>query len=110
MISLTLALAITGCGFKTSSEPNQPSGNSKEPTQTTSTGNSKDIIEVSTVSPSDPYLKFDEGEDFDKNSVYDAYEQDLGVKITNKWIADISQFKERVKLPSHPTIFPISCL
>ncbi|WP_339290143.1 extracellular solute-binding protein [Paenibacillus sp. FSL W8-0187] len=96
MISLTLALAITGCGFKTSSEP--PPGNTKEPVETTGTGNSNDIIEVSTVSPSDPYLKFDEGEDFDKNSVYDAYEKDLGVKITNKWIADVSQFKERVKI------------
>ncbi|MGE7826668.1 extracellular solute-binding protein [Paenibacillus sp. NPDC093718] len=96
MISLTLALAITGCGFKTSSEP--PPGNTKEPVETTGTGNSNDIIEVSTVSPSDPYLKFDEGEDFDKNSVYDAYEQDIGVKITNKWIADVSQFKERVKI------------
>lgn len=98
MISLTLALAITGCGFKTSSESNQPPVNSKEPIETTGTGNSNDIIEVSTVSPSDPYLKFDEGEDFDKNSVYDVYEQDIGVKITNKWIADISQFKERVKI------------
>lgn len=96
IISLTLALAITGCGFKTSSEP--PPGNTKEPVETTGTGNSNDIIEISTVSPSDPYLKFDEGEDFDKNSVYDAYEKDLGVKITNKWIADISQFKERVKI------------
>ncbi|MFE0555466.1 extracellular solute-binding protein [Paenibacillus sp. NPDC058910] len=96
MISLTLALAITGCGFKTSSEP--PPGNTKEPVETTGTGNSNDIIEVSTVSPSDPYLKFDEGEDFDKNSVYDAYEKDIGVKITNKWIADVSQFKERVKI------------
>ncbi|MEC0204590.1 extracellular solute-binding protein [Paenibacillus lautus] len=96
IISLTLALAITGCGFKTSSEP--PPGNTKEPVETTGTGNSNDIIEVSTVSPSDPYLKFDEGEDFDKNSVYDAYEKDIGVKITNKWIADVSQFKERVKI------------
>lgn len=96
IISLTLALAITGCGFKTSSEP--PPGKTKEPVETTGTGNSNDIIEVSTVSPSDPYLKFDEGEDFNKNSVYDAYEKDIGVKITNKWIADVSQFKERVKI------------
>lgn len=98
MISLTLALAISGCGFKTSSEPNHPPGNSKEPIETTGTGNGNELIEVSTVSPSDPYLKFDEGEDFDKNSVYDAYEKDIGVKITNKWIADVSQFKERVKI------------
>jgi putative aldouronate transport system substrate-binding protein len=98
IISLTLALGITGCGSKTSPEPNHPPGNSKEPIGATGTGNSNDIIEVSTVSPSDPYLKFDEGESFDKNSVYEAYEKDIGVKISSKWVADISQFKEKVKI------------
>ncbi|OZB92456.1 ABC transporter substrate-binding protein [Paenibacillus sp. XY044] len=89
---------MTGCSSKTSPGPNHSSGNAKEPIETTGTGNGNDMIEVSTVSPSDPYLKFDEGESFDKNSVYDAYEKDIGVKITNKWVADISQFKERVKI------------
>ncbi|WP_433620493.1 extracellular solute-binding protein [Paenibacillus cellulositrophicus] len=98
IVSLTLALAMTGCSSKTSPEPNHSSGNAKEPIEATGTGNGNDMIEVSTVSPSDPYLKFDEGESFDKNSVYDAYEKDIGVKITNKWVADISQFKERVKI------------
>ncbi|WP_256992517.1 extracellular solute-binding protein [Paenibacillus sp. XY044] len=98
IVSLTLALAMTGCSSKTSPGPNHSSGNAKEPIETTGTGNGNDMIEVSTVSPSDPYLKFDEGESFDKNSVYDAYEKDIGVKITNKWVADISQFKERVKI------------
>ncbi|WP_244364381.1 extracellular solute-binding protein [Paenibacillus cellulositrophicus] len=98
IVSLTLALAMTGCSSKTSPEPNHSSGSAKEPIEATGTGNGNDIIEVSTVSPSDPYLKFDEGESFDKNSVYDAYEKDVGVKITNKWVTDISQFKERVKI------------
>ncbi|GIO54525.1 extracellular solute-binding protein [Paenibacillus cineris] len=98
IVSLTLALAMSGCSSKTSSETNHSSGNAKEPIEATGTGNGNDMIEVSTVSPSDPYLKFDEGESFDKNSVYDAYEKDIGVKITNKWVADISQFKERVKI------------
>ncbi|MET3544743.1 putative aldouronate transport system substrate-binding protein [Paenibacillus favisporus] len=98
IVSLTLALAMTGCSSKTSPEPNHSSGNAKEPIEATGTGNGNDMIEVSTVSPSDPYLKFDEGESFDRNSVYDAYEKDIGVKITNKWVTDISQFKERVKI------------
>ncbi|MBJ9990710.1 extracellular solute-binding protein [Paenibacillus sp. S28] len=89
---------MTGCSSKTSPEANHSSGNAKEPIEATGTGNGNDMIEVSTVSPSDPYLKFDEGESFDKNSVYDAYEKDIGVKITNKWVTDISQFKERVKI------------
>lgn len=96
--SLALALALTGCANKTSPELVNSPGDSKEPTEATDTGNGNEVIEVSTVSPSDPYLKFDEGESFEKNAVYDAYEKDVGVKITNKWIADISQFKEKVKI------------
>lgn len=98
IVSLALTLALTGCGSKTTPEPSSTPGTSKEPVQTTDTGSSNQVLEVSTVSPSDPYLKFDEGESFDKNSVYDAYEKDIGVKITNKWVADITQFKEKVKI------------
>lgn len=83
-------LAITACS-KDIKESEKQSDNA-----TTEQGNK--VIEVSTVSPSDPYLKFDAGESFTKNAVYDAYEKDIGVKITNKWIADSSQFKEKVKI------------
>ncbi len=98
IVSLAVLIALTGCGGKTTPEPSNTPNNSKEPVETASEGNGNKVIEISTISPSDPYLKFDEGESFDKNSVYDAYEKDLGVKITNKWVADISQFKEKVKI------------
>ncbi|WP_082360596.1 extracellular solute-binding protein [Bacillus sp. FJAT-28004] len=89
-IALVLSLAVTGCGKNT----NEP----EKPTDTPAVEKGNEVIEVSTVSPSDQYLKFDEGESFEKNAVYDAYEKDIGVKITNKWIADTSQFKEKVKI------------
>lgn len=95
MVTMSLCLALTGCSTKNTPEP------SKEPSATPEQKQEEQgssVIEVSTVSPSDPYLKFDEGESFDKNAVYDAYEKDIGVKITNKWVADISQFKEKVKM------------
>lgn len=88
--ALVLCLAMTACS-KDAKESQNQSDNA------TSEQGSK-VIEVSTVSPSDPYLKFDPGESFQKNAVYDAYEKDIGVKISNKWIADTSQFKEKVKI------------
>lgn len=88
--ALVLCLAMTACSKDAKESQNQPDN-------ATSEQGSK-VIEVSTVSPSDPYLKFDPGESFQKNAVYDAYEKDIGVKITNKWIADTSQFKEKVKI------------
>jgi putative aldouronate transport system substrate-binding protein len=88
--ALALCLTMTACSKDAKETQNQPDN-------ATSEQGSK-VIEVSTVSPSDPYLKFDPGESFQKNAVYDAYEKDIGVKITNKWIADTSQFKEKVKI------------
>ncbi|BBH23244.1 lipoprotein LipO [Paenibacillus baekrokdamisoli] len=95
--ALILCLAITACGNNTG---NQTSINTKDPVKQPDKASNQgnEVIEVSTVSPSDQYLKFDEGESFAKNAIYDAYEKDIGVKITNKWIADTSQFNEKVKI------------
>ncbi|MFC9773796.1 extracellular solute-binding protein [Paenibacillus chitinolyticus] len=69
------------------------------------------VMEVSTVRASDPYLKFDPGETFDNNAVYAAYEKETGVKITNKWVADGSQFAEKLKMSiasnEIPDFFPV---
>lgn len=105
-ISLVVALIIgliaaTACGKQ--EEAQKPEGSP-------ATG-ANGVLEVSTVRASDPYLKFDKGEDFDNNSVYDAYEKDAGVRITNKWIADGSQFKEKLKMAiasnDIPDFFPV---
>ncbi|MBN3526601.1 extracellular solute-binding protein [Paenibacillus apiarius] len=105
-ISLVVALIIgliaaTACGKQ--EEAQKPEGSPA----TEANG----VLEVSTVRASDPYLKFDKGEDFDNNSVYDAYEKDAGVRITNKWIADGSQFKEKLKMAiasnDIPDFFPV---
>ncbi|OPA76655.1 ABC transporter substrate-binding protein [Paenibacillus selenitireducens] len=95
IVALILCLTITACGKATKEVEKQP-----EVKQPDTTVEQKDeVVEVSTVSASDQYLKFDSGESFDKNAVYDAYEKDVGVKITNKWIAaDDNQFKEKLKM------------
>lgn len=96
-IAATLAcLTVSACSNGANEPAASPSPSAEagqeQPPET------NEVIEVTTVSPSDPYLKFDEGESFDKNAVYDAYEKDIGVRIKNNWIADVSQFKEKVKI------------
>ncbi|MBE9912542.1 extracellular solute-binding protein [Paenibacillus donghaensis] len=92
-------MALTACGNSNNSEGAKEAGKKPETAQQGQKEDGNQVIEVSTVSPSDPYLKFDQGESFEKNAVYDAYEKDIGVKITNKWIAaDDNQFKEKLKM------------
>ncbi|WP_163852838.1 extracellular solute-binding protein [Paenibacillus elgii] len=102
--ALAMSLAVTAC----SSSANE----SENKADNAASGQGNGVIEVSTVSPSDQYLKFDEGENFTKNAVYDAYEKDIGVKVTNKWVADTSQFKEKVKITiasgDLPDFFPVN--
>ncbi|SFJ80428.1 putative aldouronate transport system substrate-binding protein [Paenibacillus sp. UNC496MF] len=55
-------------------------------------------IDFTIVGQSDPNLKFDEGQSYDKNSVYDAYAEELGINIKNKWIVDSKQYDDKVNL------------
>ncbi|MGF9911529.1 extracellular solute-binding protein [Paenibacillus ehimensis] len=102
--ALAMSLAVTAC----SSNANE----SENKADNAASGQGNGVIEVSTISPSDQYLKFDEGENFTKNAVYDAYEKDIGVKVTNKWVADTSQFKEKIKITiasgDLPDFFPVN--
>ncbi|MFU1794070.1 extracellular solute-binding protein [Paenibacillus azoreducens] len=98
-VTLILCMALTACGNSNNSEGTKEAEKKPETAQQGQKEDGNQVIEVSTVSPSDPYLKFDQGESFEKNAVYDAYEKDIGVKITNKWIAaDDNQFKEKLKM------------
>ncbi|MCM3271699.1 extracellular solute-binding protein [Paenibacillus elgii] len=102
--ALAMSLAVTACSNNANESENKADN--------AASGQGNGVIEVSTVSPSDQYLKFDEGENFTKNAVYDAYEKDIGVKVTNKWVADTSQFKEKVKITiasgDLPDFFPVN--
>ncbi|MFC5406985.1 extracellular solute-binding protein [Cohnella soli] len=112
-----LMVSVAACGNSNNKEAATGDA-SQSPSQTAvqspsaSPDQKNEVVTVSTVRKSDPYLKFDEGEDFDHNSVYDAYEKDAGVKITNKWVADDSQFKEKVKMAiatnDLPDFMPVS--
>ena len=97
VLTLVLSLGVSACSSKPS-ETEQPA----EKTAEQPAGSTDGVLEISTVRAQDPYLKFDEGENFDKNAVYDAYEKDTGVKIINKWVVDGNvngpQFQEKLKM------------
>lgn len=99
-LTLILSLVATACTSKTA-ETSQPTTD-KPAENTTAEKPENTVIEASTVRAKDPYLKFDAGETYDKNAVYDALEKDIGVKVTNKWIVDgvVSgpQFQEKLKM------------
>ncbi|MCC3375248.1 extracellular solute-binding protein [Cohnella sp. REN36] len=107
-------VAATACSKTDNGVSPSAASKGSEPSASSSASPGTDtsqVLEISTVRASDPYLKFDPGESFDKNAVYDAYEKDVGVKITNKWIADISQFPEKLKMAiasnDLPDFFPV---
>ncbi|MED5020997.1 extracellular solute-binding protein [Paenibacillus chibensis] len=99
ILVLILSLGMTACSGKTA-ETNPPAANGA--TEKQEAAKDQGVLEISTVRAQDPYLKFDEGESFDKNAVYDAYEKDIGVKITNQWVVDGTvdgpQFQEKLKM------------
>ncbi|WP_136608490.1 extracellular solute-binding protein [Paenibacillus dokdonensis] len=111
VLTLILSLGISACSSKTV-ETKQPAENAaaEKPEASKEQG----VMEISTVRAQDPYLKFDEGESFDKNAVYDAYEKDTGVKIKNQWVVDGTvdgpQFQEKLKMAittnDIPDLFP----
>ncbi|GIP29828.1 hypothetical protein J23TS9_49580 [Paenibacillus sp. J23TS9] len=111
VLTLIMSLGISACSSKTA-ETKQPAENTaaEKPEASKEQG----VLEISTVRAQDPYLKFDEGESFDKNAVYDAYEKDTGVKIKNQWVVDGTvdgpQFQEKLKMAittnDIPDLFP----
>lgn len=97
-LTLILSLGVTACSSKTADTGSAEPKAAGQPAAAKEGG----VIEISTVRAQDPYLKFDEGENFDKNAVYDAYEKDIGVRIKNQWVVDGTvdgpQFQEKLKM------------
>lgn len=95
---ITGLITTTACSSQTQTSP-KPSASASTSEATAQSPETNKVLEVSTVREGDPYLKFDAGETFDNNSVYAAYEKDIGVKITNQWVAaDTNQYKEKLKI------------
>ncbi|MFD0717559.1 extracellular solute-binding protein [Paenibacillus sp. GCM10027626] len=58
----------------------------------------KQVVELTTVRGNPSDIKWDPGENMDKNAVYDAYEKDLGIRIKNVWVADSKQLQQKLNM------------
>ncbi|QHT63251.1 extracellular solute-binding protein [Paenibacillus lycopersici] len=72
--------------------------NASDSAPAVNTGKYETPIDFTIVGQSDPNLKFDDGQSYDKNSVYDAYADELGIQIKNKWMVDSKQYDDKVNL------------
>jgi putative aldouronate transport system substrate-binding protein len=103
-------LLVTACSNSDVSETSK-SNDSKQETETNTSDTSSTskekadpfgkydpAIEVTTIRSIGADFNFDEGEDIDNNAIYDAYENDLGIKIKNVWTVDQSQYNEKIRL------------
>ncbi|RAV17865.1 extracellular solute-binding protein [Paenibacillus contaminans] len=75
------------------SAPSDPQGNKPGPT-----GKYDPPITVSTVRSMPPDQYFDEGENIDKNAIYDYYEEQLGIKIKNDWAVSFKEYNQKIKI------------
>jgi putative aldouronate transport system substrate-binding protein len=103
VLLLIFTLILSACSKSSNpsaSESNQPeSTTSPEATQVLDPLAKYDPpIDFTIVGQSDPNLKFDDGQTYDKNSVYDAYAEELGINIKNNWMVDSAQYDEKVNL------------
>ncbi|GIP31864.1 extracellular solute-binding protein [Paenibacillus sp. J2TS4] len=111
-ISLVMALGIvTACGSQNTSPGENAQGQPVKSNEAIADPTAKydPPIEVTTVRAVSN-IQFDDGETIDHNAVYDAYEQDLGIKIKNKWVSDKYSEKLKISIASNdiPDFFKVS--
>ncbi len=110
---LALGGVVAACLLLSACSSNEPqersSSTAQQETASASSSNSSDQnfdpmqkydppIEVTTVRSMNPSIVWDEGESYERNGVYAAYENDLGIKIRNLWSVDSSQYDQKVNI------------
>ncbi|MGZ9586603.1 extracellular solute-binding protein [Paenibacillus marinisediminis] len=56
-------------------------------------------IELTTIRAIDVEQKYDPGDNIDKNTIYDYYEQKLGIKLKNNWVVNsVSDYDSKLKI------------
>ncbi|BBI32872.1 extracellular solute-binding protein [Cohnella abietis] len=55
-------------------------------------------VEITMARESEADVKYLPGESIDKNSVSDAIERDLGIKIKNVWVAETAQYEQKTQM------------
>ncbi|RED89258.1 MULTISPECIES: extracellular solute-binding protein [Cohnella] len=81
-----------------SASPQATATTSSQPSDSAAaTGKYDPPITLTTVRANDTAL-FTEGQTMDKNAIYDAYEQDLGITLKNNWVVDTKEYDSKLKI------------
>lgn len=105
---LTASVVLGACGndnnnISKGSSPAPANASGTTATETAAAdplGKYEPAIEVSVVRLDDGVTKFTNGDNWDKNIWYQAYEDELGIKVKNKWIAPMAsnQYIEKLNV------------
>jgi len=98
MIVVLVVLAACSNGGNTNEPAEKGSNNGKEPAASGEAGERTTPIELTMFRESAADIKFLPGESMDKNSVYDAIERDLGIRLKNIWVADTTQYQQKLQM------------
>jgi len=108
--SLSLSAACSSSNNSESVKPSESAQSSKP--AASAEPSAKEPVTITTVVASRSDVKFDPGEDYDKNAVYDAYAKDFGIVIKNQWVVDTKQFADKLKMSiasnDVPDFFPVN--
>lgn len=105
MLLLTSACSTTNngaSGNKGKQENTANTGDSKgaanstdKPAEGVPLGKYEPAIEVTTVRSLPPSIKFEKGDSIDNNIWYRSYEEELGIKLINKWSVPQTQWQQK---------------
>ncbi|MBP1990091.1 extracellular solute-binding protein [Paenibacillus eucommiae] len=98
ILLLATVFGITGCSGGKGNEDSPGSKSSPSGSSQPSPGASSGPVVITTAKTSQSSIKFADGENYDNNSVYKAYERDLGITLKNAFVADGQQYDQKVKL------------
>lgn len=95
---ITAVAGLSACSISsgTNNEGSKPAAN--QPAKAGAEKENNETVVITMVRENYGDVKFIPGESLDSNAVTAAYEKDLGIKIKNLWIADSSQYQQKLQM------------
>jgi putative aldouronate transport system substrate-binding protein len=98
IVVLVFLAACSNSGNKENEPAGNGTNNGNNTEESGDGGERTTPIELTMFRESAADIKFLPGESMDKNSVYDAIERDLGIRIKNIWVADATQYQQKLQM------------
>lgn len=99
IVVLTFVSACSGSGKNSNEGSSSPAPESSNAVETSEPKNEKpEPVEITMVRENAADIKYISGETIDKNSVTDALQRDLGITIKNLWVAETTQYPQKVQM------------